>query len=267
MRQAIVALLLALAGTAVADELAEPCASEINDQRRLHYTSSINRTQGNPNYRPLEAKLQISLRAKVARDLFLPGADLWFAYTQQSLWQLWNRAESSPFRSTDHQPEAIYVLPVPPDLAALPFGWRTRMLQLGLVHQSNGQGDPLSRSWNRVYLGLGLENGPFSLQIRANQRLKTQGQDDNPALTDYLGRTEISLLWSAAPTSLRLTRRTNLNPMHNGSWQLDLTHPVFADKPTGLRWYAQFFSGYGETLLDYNHRQNSIGLGLALFQL
>jgi outer membrane phospholipase A len=25
--------------------------------------------------------------------------------------------------------------------------------------------------------------------------------------------------------------------------------------------------GYGETMLDYNHRQNSVGLGFTLFQL
>lgn len=41
---------------------------------------------------------------------------------------------------------------------------------------------------------------------------------------------------------------------------------MFADQPSGLRWYAQLFHGYGETLLDYNHRQSSLGLGLTLFQ-
>jgi phospholipase A1/A2 len=41
---------------------------------------------------------------------------------------------------------------------------------------------------------------------------------------------------------------------------------VDSDEPAGLRWYVQVFSGYGETLLDYNHRQTTLSLGLSLFQ-
>ena len=65
---------------------------------------------------------------------------------------------------------------------------------------------------------------------------------------------------------LGLTRRTSLNSLSRGSLQMDWSYPVFADQPKGLRWYAQLFSGYGETLLDYNHRQTTLGLGLSLIQ-
>lgn len=241
----------------------------------VHYTSSINRTPSsptqsggslNPNYRPIEAKLQISLRAKVVEDLLLPGADLWVAYTQRSLWQVWDTKDSAPFRSTDYQPEMIYVIPVPEKLGALPFGWNLRMVQLGAVHQSNGQSDPLSRSWNRLYLGLGLEHGDFSLMLRANQRLRVQELDDNPDLIDYIGRGEMAMAWAPGLSTFGLYWRTNLSSVSRGSLQFDWTYPVFASQPSGLRWYVQLFTGYGETLLDYNHRQTSIGVGLALFQ-
>lgn len=240
-----------------------------------HFTSNLNRTPHSPtqpasasnrDYRRVEAKLQISLRAKVVEDLLLPGADLWAAYTQHSLWQLWDSGDSSPFRSTDYQPEMIYVVPVPEKLGQLPFGWNLRMLQLGFAHQSNGQSDPLSRSWNRITLGAGFERGDFSLQVRDNQRIRIQGKDDNPDLVDYIGRSEIIMAWLPGTSTLSLGLRTNGHSLKRGSLQMDWTHPVFSDQPAGLRWYVQFFHGYGETLLDYNHRQSSLGLGLTLFQ-
>lgn len=242
----------------------------------LHYTDRLNRAPSSPTrvgavpnerYRPLEAKLQVSLRAKVASGVLLPGADLWFAYTQRSLWQLWNSQESAPFRSTDYQPEAIYVVPVPGELRTLPFGWQWRMLQAGVAHQSNGQTEPLSRSWNRTYVGAGFEHGEFGLQWRVHRRWREAGEDDdNPDLTGFIGRGEIQATWLPGLATAALTWRTNLRALDRGSLQLDWTYPVDSDEPSGLRWYVQVFTGYGETLLDYNHRQTTLGVGLSLFQ-
>ena len=160
----------------------------------------------------------------------------------------------------------IYVVPVPAKLGQLPLGWNLRMLQLGFVHQSNGQSDPLSRSWNRITLGAGLEHGGFSIQIRDNQRIRAHGKDDNPDLVEYIGRGEVNLAWSQGTSTFGATWRTNYNALNRGSLQFDFTYPVFSDQPTGLRWYVQLFHGYGETMLDYNHSQTSLGLGLTLFQ-
>lgn len=242
----------------------------------MHYTTRLNRAPQSPTraalapnqgYRSLESKLQVSLRAKAASDVLLPNADLWLAYTQRSLWQLWNAQESAPFRSTDYQPEAIYVVPVPDEAQALPFGWHWRMVQAGIAHQSNGQALPQSRSWNRVYLGAGFERGEFGVQWRVHRRLPESSKDnDNPDLTDYIGRGEILATWLPGAATAALTWRTNLRSLNRGSVQLDWTYPVDYADLSGLRWYVQVFTGYGETLLDYNHRQTTLGLGLSLFQ-
>lgn len=242
----------------------------------IHYSFSLNgrpssptrgESTGLPSYQDTEAKFQVSLRSKVAENVLLPGADIWLAYTQRSMWQVWNREDSAPFRNTDYQPEAIYVVPVPESLGALWNGWSLRVLQLGAAHQSNGQSGSLSRSWNRVYLGAGFEKPGMIVEVRAHRRIFEAGRerDDNPDLTDYIGDGEVAVSWLPGLSTTTFTWRPDLSRGHRGSVQLDWTYPVDKDKPSGLRWYAQLFAGFGETLLDYNHRQTSVGVGLTLF--
>lgn len=232
-----------------------------------HPSSPTRGTVANlPDYQHGETKLQLSLRSKLMENALLPGADLWVAYTQQSMWQLWNKRESAPFRNTDFQPELIYVMPPPAAWQGMPFGWTWRMAQVGLVHQSNGQPGELSRSWNRVYGSVGLEKGRMSAALRLETRLeKSNGQsDDNPDITRYLGHVETQLTWSPGRSTASLQWRPSLKG--KGSLQLDWTYPVYNDRPDGLRWYLQGFQGFGETLLDYNVRQTSLGVGLTLFK-
>lgn len=241
----------------------------------VHYTTSINRQPQSPtrqgaelqeNYKGIEAKLQVSLRAKMLEDWLLPNADLWFAYTQTSMWQLWNGTDSAPFRSTDYQPEIIYVVPTAAYLDTRPFGWSMQMLQLGFVHQSNGQSEPLSRSWNRLYAAAAFEREQVGVAVKVNKRLPERNKDDdNPDLSRFIGTTELQVSWLPGRATAVLTRRMSWDDFSKGSWQLDLTYPISREQPDGLRLHLQLFSGYGETLLDYNHRQNSIGLGFMLF--
>jgi phospholipase A1 len=241
----------------------------------VHYTSSL-RVPESPTHpastpaedlERVEAKFQISLRTKALEDVVLTGADLWLAYSQVSIWQIYNHRESSPFRSSDYQPEAVYVVPLGRgEGVRLPGDWRWRMVQLGIAHQSNGRGDALSRSWNRVWLGAGVDRGPIGLQLRVNQRVRFASIDDNPDLVRYIGRAETVASYVGDATAASLTWKTGSGFVKRGSLQLDWTYPVRRSQPDGLRWYVQAFTGYGETLLDYNHRQTSVGAGLALYQ-
>ena len=241
----------------------------------VHVTERLNRHPSSPTreavslegYKRIEAKMQLSLRTKLAQSVLLPGADIWFGYTQQSMWQVWDNKGSAPFRNTDYEPELIYMVPTPASLQALPFGWSWRFGSVALAHQSNGQAKPLSRSWNRVYAAAGFERGEMTLTARALRRLPESGDDDdNPDLTDYRGRGEFQLSWLPGLATASATYRSTFKTLHRGALIVDVTYPVHSDEPTGLRWYLQFFSGYGETLTDYNFRQTSIGLGLAMFE-
>lgn len=241
----------------------------------VHWTSRINRspqspsqaTVSLPDYRQIESKFQLSLRTKLVQGLLLDGADLWFGYTQQAFWQIYNGADSKPFRNTDYEPELMYVVPTGGRFQQLPFEWKWRYTQLGVVHQSNGQSDPLSRSWNRVYLAGGFERGPWSVSARVNKRIREDAaKDNNPDLVSYRGRAEVTVNWASGPKLVSLQYRSTLQDTRYGSLQLEYSYPVFSDQPNGVRWYLQAFHGFGETLTDYNFRQTSFGAGLSFMQ-
>jgi phospholipase A1 len=236
-------------------------------------------TSGNPlnnatvpqDYRSTETRLQLSIRTKLAQNLLTrdSGASdsLWFGYTQQSYWQLFNRGISRPFRSTDHEPEMVYVYPTD---AGLPGGWRLRYSGVGLVHQSNGQALPLSRSWNRAYLMAGMEHGnDFRLQARLWKRVDG-GSDDNPGISDYIGRGELVASWSPSRQSvLSATVRHPLTSSGRGSLRLEWLRAIGTDAqgaPAGLRLHTQLFTGYGDSLLDYNYRRTVLSVGLSLVE-
>ena len=224
-------------------------------------------------YGTSETRIQLSVRTKIAQGLLtqqqaLRRDSLWFGYTQQSYWQLFNGDLSRPFRSTDHEPEFTYVYPTD---AELPGGWRLRYSGLTLVHQSNGQALPLSRSWNRTVLLAGMENGSrFRLQGRIWSRLQeAPADDDNPGISDYIGRAELAGFWNVSHEhTLGLTLRHSLRADAKGSlrleWLRNLGDGGIPGGTSDLRLHTQLFSGYGDSLVDYNRRRTVFSVGLSL---
>jgi phospholipase A1 len=222
----------------------------------------VSPTEGSPPPVALdnvEAKFQVSLKTKVMESVFDGHADVWLAYTQQSSWQLYNSSLSRPFRETDYEPEAMVVFPVNYDL----LGLRGRFVNIGLVHQSNGRSDPLSRSWNRIYTQFGFERGNFALMARVWYRFpESYSNDNNPDIEHFLGYGDLLAVYKWNPrNTVSLHVRNNLRTSDNkGAYQLDWSFPLYGR----LKGYVQVFSGYGESLIDYNWRQTTFGVGVLL---
>jgi phospholipase A1 len=203
-----------------------------------------------------EAEFQLSFKTKGAENLFGYHADLWFAYTQQSQWQVYNGAISRPFRETNYQPEMFLVIPTHYDL----IGLTGRFIDLGVVHQSNGRGDPLSRSWNRVYAQFGFERGNFALLVRPWYRMEEDAAaDNNPDIDHYLGHGDVTAIYKQGGQEFSLLARLNAGSGYGaaeGTWSF----PIHVR----LKGYIKLFTGYGETMIDYNWKQTTIGIGVLL---
>lgn len=218
-----------------------------------------NTVEEDQNLTSIEAKFQLSLKTKAVENILGNNGDLWLGYTQSSRWQVYNSEESRPFRETNYEPEASFVLRTNYDL----FGLNWRMLGLTINHQSNGRSDPLSRSWNRVMLNLGFEKDNFALMVRPWYRFEENRDDDNnPEIKNYIGRGDMTAFYRHNEHDFTLMLRHTLKggEDNRGAMQFDWTFPISGR----LRGQFQLFDGYGESLIDYNHRATYVGLGVSL---
>ncbi|MCU0935106.1 MAG: phospholipase A [Gammaproteobacteria bacterium] len=205
----------------------------------------------------VEAKFQVSFKTRLwaTEDRRL---GVWAAYTQQSWWQVYNDKISRPFRETNYQPE-IFVS-YQPDLSLGDFRWG--LFNFGYNHQSNGRSDPISRSWDRLVAEIGIERGDFALLIRPWLVIH-DGGDDNPNITDYLGHGDVTALYKRGEHTFTLMGRGNPGEKKGAAQVTWMSPPVLGP----LRLYFDAFTGYGESMIDYNHKQTSVGVGVALNDL
>lgn len=233
--------------------------------------SQLNNTDRNLDKQ--DVKFQISLKTELMSNIplisklpYVTSSRLWAAYTQQSYWQMFNRGDSRPFRENNYEPELILSLGIDNQVNGEKQRFIPRMLNVGMVHQSNGRNNPFSRSWNRAYLQGGWEvSNQLTLMVRPWWRIPDErGRDDNPDIEKYMGYGDMSLRWedSKRKTAATILLRNNLRQENKGFVQFDVQRQVFRDRNINLHFMMS--SGYGETLLDYNHSQNVVGLGISL---
>jgi phospholipase A1 len=212
----------------------------------------------------MEIMFQVSLKTKMAQNFAKTGGDLYAAYTNRSWWQAFNSERSSPFRETNHEPELFLLFDTDFDT----LGMRTSTIILGVSHQSNGQGGELSRSWNRIYLNLFMEKGDLVISLKPWYRIPEEKKkyvgdpsgDDNPDIGKYMGHGELGFLFSHGRHTLTLLIRNNFREDNKGAVGIGWSYPLSSK----IKGYLRVFDGFGESLIDYDHRTTRIGLGFLL---
>jgi len=214
-----------------------------------------------------EAKLQVSLKVPLNyEDLFFSGDAIYFAFTLTAFWQVYNDDISAPFRETNYNPEFFYLTPLTSS-----FTGADTFLAVGLEHQSNGRTQLLSRSWNKVFLNYIYAKDNYLIQFRPWYRLPEDEKedplqasgDDNPDIYKYMGYFELTGTWEQNEYEFSLMLRNNMNSPNYGAVELNASFPLWGR----LRGLVQYFNGYGESMIDYNHRVERLGIGVLLTEM
>lgn len=215
------------------------------------------------------AKFQFSFKYRLLNfgDAEAPDASrrtLQFGYTQRSLWDIDN--DSSPFYDTSYMPSLFFESLAP---AREDGGWFTWLgWQGGYQHESNGRDSTDSRSLNTVFVRPGFAVGSLDdWHLIFSPRLRTYlgGLGNNPRLKDYRGYAEWSFTFGKNEgPSLTYTGWSG-KELDHFTTQLDLTIPLrMKIVDFGTFFLIQYYNGYGESLLDYDRRSETVRLGVSL---
>lgn len=274
----------------VSEAKAEPISIDVEDKRKLEILAAENpygisphrrnyllpityntRPNGTPFGIPdrdldnAEVKFQFSYKVPLIQQILGEEIDFLFAYTNQSYWQAFNGSNSRPFRETNHEPELFFTFTnpwVPPWVDQAQYS-------AGISHQSNGRSGDLSRSWNRVYISGLLQKENYYLNLKLWDRIEDDPKefpgdprgDDNPDIEKFMGHFELELSRVNEKRSFSLMLRNNLRRDDNlGAVQLGYAFPLSKT----VRGYLEYFRGYGESMIDYNHDNQRLGLGIAI---
>lgn len=206
-----------------------------------------------------DAKLQFSFKFSLSENI-----PLYFAYSNLALWDIYET--SSPLDDINFVPELFYRFK----------GNENWLISVdaGYIHTSNGKDDVLSRSQDRLALRLNKAFNPGPLHliwITSLYAPLTTGKH-NKDIDHYLGYWDMQLILRG----LLGNRRENLDLIfatHAGKDSLPFNR---GNLTTALKYrlpseafhpylYAEYFYGYGETLLNYDKRDNQFRAGLAFF--
>lgn len=224
-----------------------------------YYSSSPDTLVYSPNNQSLnhqEVKFQLSFKIPLWKDILQHPSTLYFGYSQLSYWQLYQKDPF--FRETDYEPE-IYLSNIVK--YKIFKDWELNEINLGAVHESNGFGGSMERSWNRLYVEAKTSIGNWMFSFKPWYVLHDSSLNHNPNIAHYLGYGSVLASYKLYKNLITLEAHNLFIARHERTTgELTWSFPL----AEYFKGYVQVFSGYGQSLIEYNHKTTSIGVGVAL---
>ena len=201
----------------------------------------------------VETEFQFSIKYNFYANLLGLSEVYSFGYTQKSFWQLYS--PSAYFRETNYNPEMFITVPV----GHVKHFDYLKAFRLSFEHQSNGRGGTEERSWNFVVGTFYLQTGFIFTELKVWSDV-FDSLKYNPDLMEYKGYGQIQFILPYKRHLFKLRSRNTFSEYR--ATEINYSYPITNDKNLFL--YLKGFSGYGESLIDYNHKVNKIGIGFSI---
>lgn len=214
------------------------------------------------------AQIQLSFRLRLYEPADRTSRrvldNLYVGYTQAAFWDL--TADSKPFLDIRYVPSLFYFVPA----TDWRVGGNAVGLAAGIEHESNGRDGDESRSLDTLFVRPYFTFGdPADFHWTFSPKLYAYlEKSENPDIQKYRGYGDYRFTygknsdWQVAWTLRKGTRSSAFSSDLQATWPLNRMFP-------GLAGYlmAQYFAGYGETLLDYNRREPwTVRVGYAIWR-
>lgn len=202
-----------------------------------------------------DAKFQISVMHRITNSTLPFKTYAFLTYTQKAFWDVFQ--DSFPFRDLNYNPTLGVGKALVRDnrfLGTLTFQFE---------HESNGKDGEDSRSWNKVSFGTYFTlDDHLTLQTKA--WIPIVDGTNNKDIVKYSGWGLMAMEYSSPKKKYNIgcvvTKRGGVNL--NANIELNFSIRLFSDDNQYL--FLQYYNGYGESMLDYNHHRQRIRLGFVI---
>lgn len=202
-----------------------------------------------------DVKFQVSIAQRLTNNTLPWGTFLFLYFTQKTMWNVFE--ESLPMRDMNFNPGIGL---------SKPFFIKNRYIgkaSLIIEHESNGRDGLESRSWNKISLSGSVLIADW-MMVHAKFWIPIVDGENNRDILKYSGiyqgGVEFSLQNRKFIWGLTWVKRKgwnlNMNTIFEFSWLLS--------RKANQYLFLQYYNGYGENLLDYNHYHSRLRVGICI---
>ncbi|MFG6428194.1 phospholipase A [Lepagella muris] len=200
-----------------------------------------------------DVKFQISLSIRLTNAVLPWNSFLFLFYTQKTFWNVFQN--SMPMHDLNFNPGIGWSKPF------FNKGRYAGKLTMLVEHESNGRDGLDSRSWNRVsFYGSTIIDD--WLMVHAKFWIPIIDGENNRDILKYCGIYQSGVVVTTPNKKfsfgLTMVKRSgwnlNFNTILEASWKVH--------EKSNLNLFAQYYNGYGESLLDYNQFHSRLRVGI-----